>query len=242
MKRKIKYLFVVFSGIFLLSCTYSANNTDYILLKENFAVKDTTKIMVSQNSKISILDTIIDTNKIKINWSINGKIELFVNQNSDSINWFSYDEYADKIDHSSIIQADKNKPLNIVVTDSFLIFSIVDFKGRAALFLANRFANGNVKFANSIDDCINPMINESSFVFIDLKRKIIINNGGKYQLNDTLFGNSYNIYTYILSDGCIKHKNSYQSYNKKLMRSKNLDLSTFDDAKKFYTIIIGDLR
>jgi len=185
-------------------------------------------------NKINIVDTIIGGNFYKVVWFNDGIVKFEMNHVSDSIKWFPYDELADKENHSAIILPYKKKAEKIVITKSKIYFSLVDFKGRAVLFNLNVLANNKVLFSKNTKT--NPIIRESRFVYINIKKDLIINNGGKHKLADGLIGKSYDIYEYKI-DKNIKLERSYQTKVKNKQPKKQLDLGNASDAIYFYSKI-----
>ena len=222
---------ICISIFFLLSCshidkqTLGSNNLENVRL-----TADSSVVKSEKNEEIQLLDTVINKSNVSIKWFSNGKIKVKLNGYSDSIKWFPFDEFSDKIDHSAIILKGNKQPERIVMNDSLIVFSIIDFKGRAVLFLINRMSNGSIKFSKNQNNCINPIINESAFLYIDLKNEFVINHGGREQGPDSM-GNSFYIFSYRMKDHCFILSKKYKSKNKK---NDKLDLSNFKDAAIFY--------
>jgi hypothetical protein len=184
-------------------------NTD--TLTENIQPESPTKIDV-----IHVLDTLVDGNHIAVNWFESGRIELSRNTESDTIHWFSFGDFADRRNHAAIILPNLAKAEKIVVSNDMILFSVVDFKGRGALFRVNIYDNGSLKFAASTSGCINPVIRESRFIYVNLNENLAVNNGGD-TMTDSETPNEYvTLYEYSLKGECTKEGKTYKLPKQKL--------------------------
>jgi len=186
---------------------------------------------------IHVLDTLIEGNHIAVNWFERGKIEVYRNTTSDSIHWFSFGDFADERNHAAIILPDHTKAEKIVVSNDMILFSVVDFKGRGALFRVNISDNGSLKFAASTSGCINPVIRQSRFIYVNLNENLAVNNGGD-TMTDSETPNEYvTLYEYSLKGECTKEGKTYKLPKQKL-EEKNIDFYS-ENPESIFTFYAG---
>lgn len=225
------YALLMATLLLLLSCsqpnaTSDSNKGKSLRIEDSIAKHDTAAVTV-----VSILDTVINAKSICVNWFSNGKITFSLNNYSDTISWFPFDDFADKTNHAAIITPGASAAKEIVISKDNIFFSVVDFRGRAALFHVNTLQNGPVYFDTT--SCSNPLINESSYIFVDLNKNKIINTGGLVDLSS----DRHYIYFYEIINGSVKCSNVIKSDGIGKLKFKDLELSLFKDADTLYMSI-----
>ncbi|HTA27973.1 MAG TPA: hypothetical protein VK809_09295 [Bacteroidia bacterium] len=193
------------------------------------------------------IDTIIGKDTIKVKWYQNGLVCCSLNSMSDTITntdvkWDPVDfKYLKEEGLKRIILQGEQVPLNLVMSDKIIIINLVDWKGRAVLFLLNRTIN-EIKFTKQ--DEFNPIAEESGYVYVDLKNGVILDHGRQDNYDhgknadagdDKWEGSPYWIYRFKIKDNRFVQTDLDTSFFKEFLK---LDLGSMEDNRTFYTILL----
>jgi hypothetical protein len=246
-KWQVKFGLLVYA-VALISCHSSAPKAAV----QSVQKKDTVKAVVQKADKkeaphfLITIDTIVNKDTLKVVWCENGLIKCSLNQLLDSIinpnvSWDIRDAIS-QLDGGldRILVPYNRKPRKFILNDEVVLISLVDWKGRANLFILNR-TKTSLKFAKE-DDC-NPICKESTYIYVDLKHNIIINHGGqdKYEHgkysdagNDASSNSPYWIYRYQITNRHFVQTKLDTLFFKEFLK---IDVNDCNGAQIFYNII-----
>lgn len=247
LRKQIKWGWLACAAV-LVSCHSGKNKSAANAIQH----KDTAAIVVKKESEkkppesFLILDTIVKNDTLKVLWYQNGSIKCLLNGFSDSIedadiSWDIRDSLSQLADgFNRIITPYNHKPLKFLLNNKVLLFTLVDWKGRANLFLLNRTKTA-LKFAQQNDD--NPICRESGYVYVDLKHNNILEHGRQDRrehdkqadaLDDTSSNVPYWIYQYKITDKHFVQTDLDTAFFKEFLK---IDVDEAKGARIFYTII-----
>lgn len=180
---------------------------------------------------ILVIDTILDKGKFNVFWYSDGIIKIVLNKHSIFRKFFAYDEHIKNKSHKSM--AVNGKELTNVLSDrNHLFFSLTDFKGRANIF-GVYFSDKDLFFYSSSPGYINPIVNESSYLFIDTEDKVILNASKTKPIDMNEHPQGWDFYIYNYTDSTFNKPKSTFISNKKLNIDDDQVLNR-DNAFPFY--------
>lgn len=225
---------------FLYSCSTGGDNEIIFVERKLVSHQDSLKvsrITTTKNDSVLIIDTIINKSAFNVFWFIDGTIKVRYKGTLISRKYYPYDDYLTKgKSHNSMYIKQKNKIKNlqnIVVDGCVILFSLTDFKGRANIFGIKQNNNALSFFSDSIPN-LNPIVNESSYLLIDPKNRIILNASPQRNLENQK-DEGWNIYIYHYTDSTFLRQ-SVEFISARKLRGKD-DLFVVRNVIPFYEMI-----
>ena len=210
--------------IFILAYGCSSQSTSNVDKAEphSYPFADTAKKnSISLTDSILVIDTILAKGTFKLIWYSNGQIKASLNNMTATRKFFPYEELIKNKSHQSLVLS-ANILTNFIIEKDYLLFSLTDFKGRANIF-GIHFSNGKMFFYTSQSPFLNPIVNESSYLFVDVKNNIILNSSKRKVIDVDINPQGWDFYIFNYTDSTF--------YRNKKVFISNIDLKIDNDLQ-----------